>query len=114
MTKTSAEIEKELEQANTRARTLRNQLKRARADELLSAKQALGEAVATLVFAETTEAIQALVQTLNDPGIADEVRRVFSANRTENDAPEEHEDEPRWGSDEGDDQPGTDVPSAHW
>lgn len=105
MTKTSAEIEKELEQANTRARTLRNQLKRARADELLSAKQALGEAVATLVFAETTEAIQAVIRTLDDPVIADELRRVFDANSTENDAPEEHEEEPRWGSDEGDDQP---------
>lgn len=114
MTKTSAEIEKELEQANTCARTLRNQLKRARADELLSAKQALGEAVATLVFAETTEAIQALVQTLNDPVIAEEVRRVFSANRIGDDAPEEHENESRWGSDEGDDQPGTDVPPAQW
>lgn len=105
MTKTSAEIEKELKKANTLARTLRSDLKRARAEELVSAKQALGEAVAALVFAETTEAIQALVQTLNDPVIADEVRRVFSVNRTENDAPEEHEDEPRWGSDEGDDLP---------
>ena len=105
MTKTSVEIEKELEQANTRARTLRNQLKRARAEELLSAKQALGEAVATLVFAETTEAIQAVIRTLDDPSITDEVRRVLGANSTENDAPEEHEDEPRWGSYEGDDQP---------
>ena len=114
MTKTVAAIEQELAETNTRARTLRNQLKRARADELLSAKQALGEAVATLVFAETTEAIQALVQTLNDPVIADELRRVFDANSTENDAPEEHENESRWGSDEGDDQPGTDVPPAQW
>ena len=114
MTKTAAAIEQELAETNTRARTLRNQLKRARADELLSAKQALGEAVATLVFAETTEAIQALVQTLNDPVIADELRRVFDANSTENDAPEEHENESRWGSDEGDDQPGTDVPPAQW
>ncbi len=114
MSKTAAAIEKELEQANTRARTLRNQLKRARADELLSAKQALGEAVATLVFAETTEAIQAVIRTLDDPVIADELRRVFDANSTENDVPEEHENESRWGSDEGDDQPGTDVPPAQW
>lgn len=105
MTKTSAEIEKELEQANARARTLRNHLKRARQEELLSAKQALGEAVAALVFAETTEAIQAVIRTLDDPVIADEVRRVLSAASTDNDAPEEHEEEPRWGSDEGDDQP---------
>ncbi|MGP2495212.1 hypothetical protein ACTUM0_03785 [Schaalia turicensis] len=105
MTKTSAEIEKELKKANTLARTLRSDLKRARAEELVSAKQALGEAVAALVFAETTEAIQALVQTLNDPVIADEVRRVFSAASTENSTPDEHEDEPRWGSDEGDDLP---------
>ncbi|KGF01434.1 hypothetical protein [Actinomyces sp. S4-C9] len=114
MTKTSAEIEKELEQANTRARTLRNQLKRARADELLSAKQALGEAVATLVFAETTEAIQALVQTLNDPVIAEEVRHVFGVNSTKNSTPEEPESDPPWGSDNGDDQDGTSVPPAQW
>lgn len=105
MSKTAAEIEKDLAAKNSEARALRRALREAQKRELLSAKQALGEAVATLVFAETTEAIQALVQTLNDPVIADELRRVFDANSTENDAPEEHEEEPRWGSDEGDDQP---------
>lgn len=114
MSKTAAAIEKELERANTRARTLRNRLKRARAEEILSAKQALGEAVATLVFAETTEAIQAVIRTLDDPSIADKVRRVFGVNNTENSTPEEHENESRWGSDESDDQPGTDVPPAQW
>ncbi|MDU4287699.1 MAG: hypothetical protein E7I43_08505 [Actinomyces sp.] len=114
MTKTSAEIEEELKEANTLARTLRSDLKRARREELLSAKTALGEAVATLVFAETTEAIQAVIRTLDDPGIADRVRRVLGVNNTENDAPEEHENEPQWGSDESDEQPGTDVPPAQW
>lgn len=114
MTKTAAAIEKELERANTRARTLRNHLKRARQEELLSAKQALGEALANLVFAESAEAIQAVIRTLGDPGIADKVRRVFSAASTENDAPEEHKDEPQWGSDEGDDQDGSSVPPAQW
>lgn len=114
MTKTAAAIEQELAETNTRARTLRNRLKRARAEEILSAKQALGEALANLVFAESAEAIQAVIRTLDDPGIADKVRRVLDANSTENDVPEEHENESRWGSDEGDDQPGTDVPPAQW
>lgn len=114
MTKTAAEIRDELVAKNSEARALRRALKEAQKRELLSAKVALGEAVATLVFADTSEAIQALVQTLNDPVIADEMRRLLVANSTENDAPEEHENESRWGSDEGDDQPGTDVPPAQW
>lgn len=114
MTKSAAEIEKELVKANARARTLRNHLKRARQEELLSAKQALGEALSRVVFAESPEAMRTVIENLDDPSIADKVRRVFDANSTENDVPEEHENESRWGSDEGDDQPGTDVPPAQW
>lgn len=114
MTKTAAAIEKELAEANARARTLRNHLKRARAEELLSAKTALGEAVAALVFAESPEAMQALIERLDNPAIADELRRVLGASSTENSTPEEPQDEPQWGSDAGDEQAATDVPPARW
>ena len=114
MSKTAAEIEQELAEANARARTLRNHLKRARAEELLSAKQALGEALAALVFAESPEAMRAVIEHLDDPAIADEVRRVLGVNNTENSTPEEPESDPQWGSDEGDEQDGTSVPTAQW
>ncbi|MDU5005753.1 MAG: hypothetical protein E6X12_04690 [Actinomyces sp.] len=105
MSKTAAEIEKDLAAKNSEARALRRALREARKRELVSAKIALGEALSRVLFADTPEAMQVLVQTLNEGGIDEEVRRVFSANRIGNDAPEEHEEEPRWGSDEGDDQP---------
>ena len=114
MSKTAAEIEKELVEANARARTLRNHLKRARAEDLLSAKTALGEALSRVVFAESPEAMRAVIENLDDPSIADQVRRVLGANSTENSAPEEPEEEPRWGSDGGDEQADTDAPTAQW
>ena len=107
MTKTAAAIEQELAETNARARTLRNHLKRARAEELLSAKQALGEAVAALVFAESPEAMQALIERLDEPAIADNLRQILGVNNTENDAAKEPEDEAQWASAEGDDQPGS-------
>ena len=70
------------------ARAARRALKEAEERELLSAKKALGEAVAGAVF-------------------ADALRRVLGVNNTENDALEEPEEDPQWGSDEGDDQPGS-------
>lgn len=114
MSKTAAEIEQELAEANARARTLRNHLKRARAEELLSAKQALGEALSRVIFADTPEAMQAVIEHLDDPAIAEEVRRVLGVNNAENSAPEEPEEEPQWGSDEGDEQDGDSVPAATW
>lgn len=114
MTKTAAAIEQELAETNARARTLRNHLKRARAEELVSAKVALGEAVATLVFAESPEAMRAVIENLDDPVIADKVRRVLGVNNTENSTPEEPEGEAQWASPEGDEQAVTDVPPAHW
>lgn len=114
MTKTVAEIEKELDHKNSEARALRRALKEARKRELLSAKTALGEAVASLVFADTPEAMQAVIRTLDDPATADEVRRVLGANSTENSTPEEPEEEPQWGSEGGDDRAETSVPAATW
>lgn len=114
MSKTAAEIEQELVEANARARTLRNHLKRARAEELLSAKTALGEALSRVVFAESPEAMRAVIENLDDPVIADQVRAVLGAKSPENSAPEEPEEEPQWGSDEGDEQAGTSVPTATW
>lgn len=114
MLKTAAEIEKELAAKNSEARALRRALKEAQQRELVSAKQALGEAFAAVVFADTPEAMHAVVRTLDDPEIADEVRRGLGANSPENDAPEEPEEEPRWGSDEGDEQAGTSAPPATW
>lgn len=114
MTKTAADIEQELAEANARARTLRNHLKRARAEELLSAKQALGEALSRVIFADTPEAMQAVIEHLDDPAIAEEVRRVLGVNNAENSTPEEPETDPQWRSDEGDKQDGNSVPPATW
>ncbi|WP_159717328.1 hypothetical protein [Actinomyces marmotae] len=114
MTKSAAAIEQELAETNARARTLRNHLKRARAEELLSAKTALGEALAEVCFAESPEAMRAVIENLDDPATADEVRRVLGVDNAENDAPKEPQDEPQWGSDAGDDQAGTDVPPGTW
>ena len=76
--------------------------------ELVSAKMALGEAVAGALFADNTDAILALVQVVNKPEIADALRRVFGAAKSiENDASEEPKEDPQWGSDRGDDQPGS-------
>lgn len=114
MSKTAAVIEKDLAAKNSEARALRRALREARKRELMSAKIALGEALSRVLFADTPEAIQVLVQTLNEGGIDEEVRRVLSAASTENSTPEEPETDPQWGSDEGDEQAVTDVPPAHW
>lgn len=50
MTKTAREIRKELAAKNSEARALRRALKEAEKAELLSAKTALGEALATVVL----------------------------------------------------------------
>ena len=107
MTKTAQEIREELRTKNSETRALRRALKEAEKAELLSAKKALGEAVAGAVFADNTDAILALVQVVNKPEIADALRRILGVNNTENDALEEPEEDPQWGSDEGDDQPGS-------
>ena len=107
MTKTAHEIRKELAAKNSEARALRRALKEAEKAELLSAKTALGEALATVVFADNAEAMQALIPTLNEPAIADDLRRILGVNNTENDASEEPKEDPQWGSDRGDDQPGS-------
>lgn len=114
MSKTAAEIEQELAAKNSEARALRRALKEAQQRELMSARTALGEAVAALVSADTAEAMHAVIRTLDDPAIADQVRRVLGVNKAENDAPEEPQEEPQWGSDEGDEQDGTSVPTAQW
>lgn len=108
MTKTVAEIEKELDHKNSEARALRRALKEARKRELLSAKTALGEALATVVFADSADAMLALIPTLNEPAIADNLRRILGVNNTKNDAAKEPEDEAQWALAEGDDQPGSD------
>lgn len=87
MTKTAAELRQELARKNSEARDLRRALRKAEKQEMLSAKTALGEALSALVFADTTEALQALVQTLNEPAIADEMRRILGVNNTENPTP---------------------------
>ncbi len=114
MSKTAAEIEKDLAAKNSEARALRRALREARKRELMSAKIALGEALSRVLFADTPEAIQAVIRTLDDPSIADKVRHVFGGNSTKNSTPEEPESDPQWGSDEGDEQAVTDVPPAHW
>jgi putative regulatory protein len=99
--KTAQEIRDEI-------RDLRKELKVAEKAELVSAKMALGEAVAGALFADNTDAILALVQVVNKPEIADALRRVFGAAKSiENDASEEPKEDPQWGSDRGDDQPGS-------
>ena len=112
MTKTAHEIRKELAAKNSEARALRRALKEAEKAELLSAKTALGEALATVVFADSADAMQALIQTLNEPAIADNLRRILGVNNTENDAAKEPEGEALWASPEGDDQPGSDDATA--
>ena len=114
MGKTASEIRKELRTKDSEARALRRALKKAEKDELVSAKKDLGEAVAGAVFADSTDAILALVQVVNKPEIADALRRVLGVNNTENDASEETEEDPQWGSDEGDDQDGTSAPQEQW
>ena len=71
MTKTAHEIRKELAAKNSEARALRRALKEAEKAELLSAKTALGEVLATVVFADNADAMQALIPTLNEPAIAE-------------------------------------------
>ena len=100
MTKTAQEIREELVAKNSEARALRRALKEAEKAELLSAK--------------TTVAMQALIPTLNEPAIADDLRRILGVNNTENDASEEPKADPQWGSDEGDDQDGTSAPQEQW
>lgn len=107
MTKTAHEIRKELAAKNSEARALRRALKEAEKEELLSAKRALGEALATVVFADNADAMRALIPTLNEPAIADNLRRILGVNNTENDAAKEPEGEAQWASPEGDDQPGS-------
>lgn len=58
--------------------------------------------------------MQALVQTLNEPAIADDLRRILGVNNTENDASEEPESEAQWASPEGADQDGTSAPQEQW
>ena len=111
---TASELRKYLDKKNAEARAARRKLKKVEKDELVSAKMALGEAVAGAVFADKTDAILALVQVVNKPEIADALRRVLGVNNTENDASEELEEDPQWGSDEGDDQDGTSAPQEQW
>ena len=112
MTKTAHEIRKELVAKTSEARALRRALKEAEKAELLSAKMALGEALATVVFADNAEAMQALIPTLNEPAIADNLRQILGVNNTENNAAKEPEGEAQWASAEGDDQPGSDDAPA--
>lgn len=111
---TSQELRKYLDKRNSEARAARRKLKEVEKTELVSAKKALGEAVAGALFADKTDAILALVQVVNKPEIADALRRVLGVNNTENDASEEPEDEAQWASAEGDDQDGTSAPQEQW
>ena len=114
MTKTAQEIREELVAKNSEARALRRALKEAEKAELWSAKTARGEALATVVFADNADAMQALIPTLNEPAIADNLRQILGVNNTENDASEEPEDETQWASAEGVDQDGTSAPQEQW
>lgn len=111
---TASELREYLNKTNSQARAARRALKVAEERELVSAKKALGEAVAGAVFADNTDAILALVQVVNKPEIADDLRRVLGVNNTENDASEEPKEDPQWGSDKGDDQDGTSAPQEQW
>ena len=104
---TASELREYLNKKNSQARAARRALKEAEKAELLSAKTALGEALAAVVFADNADAMQALIPTLNEPAIADNLRRILGVNNTENDAAKEPEDEAQWASAEGDDQPGS-------
>ena len=111
---TASELREYLNKKNSQARAARRALKVAEERELVSAKTDLGEAVAGALFADNTDAILALVQVVNKPEIADALRRVLGVNNAENDASEETEEDPQWGSDEGDDQDGTSAPQVQW
>lgn len=111
---TASELREYLDKKNSQARAARRKLKKVEKDELVSAKKALGEAVAGAVFADNTDAILALVQVVNKPEIADALRRVLGVNNAENDALAEPEEDPQWGSDRGDDQDGTSAPQEQW
>ena len=111
---TASELREYLNKKNSQARAARRKLKEVEKAGLVSAKMALGEAVAGAVFADKTDAILALVQVVNKPEIADALRRVLGVNNTENDASEEPEDEAQWASAEGDDQDGTSAPREQW
>lgn len=111
---TASELREYLDKKNSQARAARRKLKKVEKDELVSAKMALGEAVAGAVFADKTDAILALVQVVNKPEIADALRRVLGVNNTENDASEEPKADSQWESDEGDDQDGTSAPQEQW
>lgn len=111
---TASELREYLDKKNSQARAARRKLKKVEKDELVSAKKALGEALAGAVFADNTDAILALVQVVNKPEIVDALRRILGVNDTENDASEEPKEDPQWGSDEGDDQDGTSAPQEQW
>lgn len=111
---TASELREYLNKKNSQTRAARRKLKEVEKADLLSAKKALGEAVAGALFADNTDAILALVQVVNKPEIADALRRILGVNNTENDASEEPEADPQWGSDEGDDQDGTSAPQEQW
>ena len=111
---TASELREYLNKKNSQTRAARRKLKEVEKADLLSAKKALGEAVAGAVFADKTDAILALVQVVNKPEIADALRQILGVNNTENDASEETEEDPQWGSDEGDDQDGTSAPQEQW
>ena len=111
---TASELREYLNKKNSQARAARRKLKKVEKDELVSAKKALGEAVAGAVFADKTDAILALVQVVNKPEIADALRQILGAKNAENDASEEPKEDPQWGSDEGDDQDGTSAPQEQW
>ena len=112
--KTAEEIRAELDTKNSETRALRRALKEAEKEELVSAKMALGEAVAGALFADNTDAILALVQVVNKPEIADALRQILGVNNDENDALEEPQAEAQWASAEGDDQDGTSAPQEQW
>jgi putative regulatory protein len=111
---TASELREYLNKKNSQTRAARRKLKEVEKADLLSAKKALGEAVAGAVFADNTDAILALVQVVNKPEIADALRRVLGVKNAENDASEETEDEAQWASAEGDDQDGTSAPQVQW
>ena len=78
---TASELREYLDKKNSQARAARRKLKKVEKDELVSAKMALGEAVAGAVFADNTDAILALVQVVNKPEIADALRRILGAKK---------------------------------
>ena len=111
---TASELRAYLDKRNSETRAARRKLKEVEKTELVSAKKALGEAVAGALFADKTDAILALVQVVNKPEIADALRQILGAKNAENDALEEPQDEAQWASAEGDDQDGTSAPQVQW